>query len=272
MPSVMLIIWRPCQSTDAHHDSGCAALCLQHCRHSQSYCACRFGSFAAATAALLAACASPAAAQTRTTSRRTPPGPPSPPAVGEWQDYGSQRDPYAKCISSVSSETSSSAINGMAGIMAELHKYYCTGVQDPAEMVKVFDPVKVNATANLVLQSHIKCDANQQESLACESTWVDARSFAQASFDACASVLTATCFGDALLVVPCLCRQAQLHVTDGMQSLICILNADNHAQAAHVSLRKCVGCAADTHQHGLMCRPRGIARARMSSLRALTQP
>lgn len=63
-----------------------------------------------------------------------------------------------------------------------LHKFYCEGVADPMQMAEYFEG-RIEATAELMLTSHIKCKANGKRALACASTFVDARSFALASFD-----------------------------------------------------------------------------------------
>ena len=86
--------------------------------------------------------------------------------------------------------------------MVDLHEFFCAGVRDPTAVERVFDG-RIEATAELVLTSHIKCDANKQKTLACASSWVDARAFAEASYEAYGAAVAAAGTG-----AQCSCGQA----------------------------------------------------------------
>ena len=60
----------------------------------------------------------------------------------------------------------------------DLQHFYCAGVADPSTLRVAFDG-KLNATAEILLDSKIHCDSNGQKTLACGTAWVDAQGFAK---------------------------------------------------------------------------------------------
>lgn len=60
----------------------------------------------------------------------------------------------------------------------DLYHMYCSGIGDVSVLKETFDG-RLNATAEILLDSKIHCNSNGQKTLACASTWVDAQAFAQ---------------------------------------------------------------------------------------------